>query len=270
MSGAIEATEASAWGDTGVILPALFVGHGSPMNAIEDNEFSQAWAAMGRSLPRPRAILCISAHWETTGTQVTAVERPRTIHDFAGFPPALFEVDYPAPGCPDLARWLRENLDVAITPDFDWGIDHGAWSVLGRMFPEADVPVLQLSLDRSRSPAAHYALGKALRVLRGKGVLILGSGNIAHNLRTVVWKDVAHNWAIAFDEKIRDLIMAGDHDSIIHWDRLGETARLAVPTPEHFLPLLYILALHDPEEPIAFFTEKVTLGSIAMRSLWVG
>lgn len=262
--------DTAEWADTGGTMPALFIGHGTPMNAIEDNGFSRAWAAIGQALPRPRAILCVSAHWETWGTRVTATDRPRTLHDFAGFPRPLFELEYPAPGSPGLAGWLRENLDAPVTPDVQRGLDHGAWSVLCRMFPEADVPVLQLSLDRTLPPASHYRLGQSLRGLRNQGVLILGSGNIVHNLGAAVWKDIAHDWAVAFDERIRDLILAGDPDAVIHWDRLGETARLAVPTPEHFLPLLYILALRDPGEPIRFFTEQVTLGSIAMRSLAVG
>ncbi|QSA98761.1 4,5-DOPA dioxygenase extradiol [Methylococcus sp. EFPC2] len=249
-------------------MPALFIGHGSPMNAIEDTEFSRTWAEIGRSLPRPEAILCISAHWETDGTRITAMDGPRTIHDFYGFPKPLYEVQYPAAGNPDLARWITGHVDCTrIADDFDWGLDHGAWSVLCRLFPEADIPVVQLSLDRTQPPAFHYQLGRALRALRTRGVLIIGSGNIVHNLGTLVWKDVAHDWALAFDEHIRGLIVTGDHDAIVHYQRLGDTARKSVPTNEHFLPLLYILALQDEHEKIGFYTEKVTLGSISMRSL---
>ncbi|MBN2701306.1 MAG: 4,5-DOPA dioxygenase extradiol [Methylohalobius sp. ZOD2] len=256
--------------EAGFQIPALFVGHGSPMNAIEDTEFSRLWMNIGRSLPRPKAILCISAHWETDGMRVTAMENPRTIHDFSGFPKPLFEMEYPAPGSPDLAQWIQEILGPTVSLDFDWGIDHGAWSVLCRMYPEADIPVVQLSLDRTKTPASHYELGKALRVLRRRGVLVVGSGNIVHNLRELVWKDVAYDWAVAFDERVKELILSGDHESLIHYERLGESALRSVPTPEHFLPLLYILALHDPKEAVTFFAEKVTLGSISMRSLMLG
>lgn len=255
---------------TGSRMPAVFIGHGSPMNALEDNEFSRLWNRVGRSVPRPKAILCISAHWETVGTRVTAVESPRTLHDFGGFPKALFDLQYPAPGNPALAQQVQTIADTAVAADFDWGLDHGAWSVLCRMYPEADIPVVQLSLDRAKTPAMHYALGKTLRVLRSRGVLILGSGNLVHNLRTVAWQDTAYDWARAVDEEIKRLILSGDHDAIIHFDRRGEAARLAVPSPEHFLPLLYILALQEPEDAITFFADKVTLGSIAMRSLIVG
>jgi 4,5-DOPA dioxygenase extradiol len=257
--------------DTEAAMPALFIGHGSPTNAIEDTEFSRAWAEAARSLPKPKAVLCISAHWETVGTRVTAMERPQTIHDFYGFPPALFEKRYPAPGSPDLARaaqgLARKN---SIELDFDWGLDHGAWSVLCRMFPEADVPVIQLSLDRSKAPAPHYELGRELRGLRKKGVLILGSGNIVHNLREMVWEDTAYDWALEFDAQIKRLILSGDHEAIIGYPKLGRSARLAVPTPEHYLPLLYVLGTQDKSEGVAFFTDKVTLGSMSMRSVRVG
>src|SRR5512134_213264 len=252
-------------------MPVLFMGHGSPMNAIEENEFSVAWAEAAGSLPRPDAILCISAHWETAGTRVTATERPRTIHDFYGFPKLLFDVEYPAPGSPGLARLVRETIRAAsVREDDDRGLDHGAWSVLRRMFPAADVPVVQLSLDRTKGPAYHYALGRALGPLREKGVLILGSGNIVHNLGLMVWRDTAYDWAAEFDGKLKELILSGDHDAITGYPELGEAARLSVPTNEHFLPLLCVLALQDRGEEIRFFAEKVTLGSISMRSLRIG
>lgn len=252
-------------------MPALFIGHGSPMNAIEDNEFTRSWAEVAESLPRPRAILCVSAHWETAGTRVTAMDGPRTIHDFGGFPRQLFEVRYPAPGSPDLARLVQETVyQVPVRLDFDWGLDHGAWSVLCRMFPNADVPVIQLSLDRTREPAFHYELGKQLKSLRRKGVLIIGSGNMVHNLRMIAWQDVAYDWAVEIDQKIRRAIVAGDHDSLIHYRTIGEAARLAVPTNEHFLPLLYLLGLQDDDDEVAFFADKVTLGSISMCSVRIG
>ena len=211
------------------------------MNAIEDNEFSRAWAEVGQSIPKPKAILCISAHWETEGTRVTAMEQPRTIHDFRGFPKPLFDLKYPASGNPALARLIRDwAVDVPITLDFEWGLDHGAWSVLCRMFPLADIPVVQLSLDRSKPPAFHYGLGKSLRELRNRGILIVGSGNIVHNLGAMVWQDTAHDWALDFDGQIKRLIVSHHHDAIIHYDRLGDAAKASVPTAEHFLPLLYI------------------------------
>jgi 4,5-DOPA dioxygenase extradiol len=246
------------------------VGHGSPLNAIEDNEFSRAWIEVGQALPRPNAILCISAHWETAGTWVTAMDRPKTIYDFYGFPPELYEKKYPALGSPGLARLVQETRMTQVRLDQTWGLDHGAWSVLSRMFPNADIPVVQLSLDRTQAPPFHYALGKELRTLRDKGILIVGSGNMVHNLRMVAWQDEAYDWALEFDETIQRLILSGDHAAIVHYQNLGEAARLAVPTNEHYLPLLYVLAVQDRQEPIRFFTDRVTLGAISMRSVWIG
>ena len=257
--------------DTGATMPALFIGHGSPMNAIEDNKFSQAWAEVARSLPKPKAVLCVSAHWETAGTRVTAMEQPKTIHDFYGFPPALFEKRYSAPGSPDLARMAQGLARKApVELDLDWGLDHGAWSVLCRMFPDADVPVVQLSLDQRKAPASHYELGRELRGLRKKGVLILGSGNMVHNLGEMVWEDTAYDWALAFDERMKGLILSGDHEAIIGYPKLGASARLAVPTPEHYLPLLYVLAAQEESDAVGFFADKVTLGSMSMRSVRLG
>ncbi len=257
--------------DTGFEMPALFIGHGSPMNAIEDNEFSRAWIKAAQKLPRPTAILCISAHWETAGTQVTAMERPKTIYDFYGFPEALYRVHYAPHGAPDLAQYIQGTIrKTPVGLDIDWGLDHGTWSVLSRMFPQADVPVIQLSLDRTRDPGFHYELGKELRGLRKKGVLIVGSGNIVHNLRDIVWEDKAFDWAVEFDERMRQFILDGNHEAIIHYSKLGTTARQAVPTNEHYLPLLYVLALQDKKDAIGFFAEKVTLGSMSMRSLRIG
>lgn len=254
----------------GAKMPAIFIGHGNPMHAIEDSTFSHLWTTIGRALPRPRAILCISAHWETIGTRVTAMDRPRTLHDFAGFPQALFDVKYPAPGSPALAGKVQSLANTPVTLDYDWGLDHGAWSVLCRLFPAADVPIVQLSLDSTKTLAAHYALGQSLRALRNQGVLIVGSGNIVHNLGAVVWKDTAYDWALRFDEQIKHWILAGDHTAILHFDRLGAAARLAVPTSEHYLPLLYCLAQQEPGETVTFFAETVTLGAIGMRSLLIG
>ena len=257
--------------DTGVTMPALFIGHGSPINAIEDTEFSRAWAEVARALPKPKAVLCVSAHWETQGTRVTAMEQPRTIYDFHGFPPALYQKRYPAPGSPEVARLAQGLVQKApIQLDSEWGLDHGAWAVLCRMFPEADVPVIQLSLDNHKDPAAHYELGRELKALRRKGVLIVGSGNIVHNLREIEWEDTAYDWALEFDARLKELILSGDHRSIIDYSKLGRSARLAVPTPEHYLPLLYVLGTGDEAEGLAFFADKVTLGSMSMRSVKIG
>jgi 4,5-DOPA dioxygenase extradiol len=255
---------------SGKKMPVLFVGHGSPMNAMKNNEFSRAWIKTGKILPRPNAILCISAHWETKGTGVTAMDRPKTIHDFGGFPPALYEIQYPAPGSLELADMIREAItSTDVSLDHTWGLDHGTWSVLRKMFPKADIPVIQLSLDRNQDASFHYLLGKELKPLRNRGVLIVGSGNIVHNLRMMSWKDEGYDWAIEFDEIIKQLILSGDHETIINYENLGKTSRLSIPTNEHYLPLLYILALQDHHEQVRFFTDKVTLGSISMRSLWI-
>jgi 4,5-DOPA dioxygenase extradiol len=252
-------------------MPVLFIGHGNPMNALEDNEFSREWVRVGATLPRPQAILCISAHWETVGTRVTAMERPRSIHDFFGFPPELFAFQYPAPGAPALADSIRKQVSsVDIQPDQDWGLDHGAWSVLVRLFPNADVPVLQLSLDRTWQPQSHYDLGQALKPLRDQGVLIIGSGNIVHNLGLVVWEDIAFDWAQEYDTRIKEWILAGDHEPIIHYEKQGRPAQLSVNSAEHYEPLLYCLGLKNPDEPVQFFNEKLWGGSLSMRSLQIG
>ncbi|HJW30759.1 MAG TPA: 4,5-DOPA dioxygenase extradiol, partial [Saprospiraceae bacterium] len=219
--------------DTGTIMPALFVGHGSPTNAIEDNEFSRAWVKAGQSLPIPKAILCISAHWMTNGTRVTAMEKPKTIHDFSGFPQELYRMQYPAEGSPALARLTEQIIKTtSVEMDFNWGLDHGTWSVLCRMFPDADIPVVQLSLDGYKEPQQHYELGVLLQSLRNKGVLIIGSGNMVHNLMMLSWQDTSYDWAVEFDEKLKELILSGDHDSIVHYERLGRSANLSIPTNE--------------------------------------
>jgi 4,5-DOPA dioxygenase extradiol len=260
---------------TGQKLPVLFFGHGNPMNAIEDSVYSQAWVDAGQSIPRPQAILCVSAHWETAGTKTTAMEKPRTIHDFGGFPPELYAQQYPAPGSPALARLVQQTVSEASTgarvdTDTTWGLDHGAWSVLIRVYPQAGIPVVQLSLDRTQPPAYHYALGQALKPLRRRGVLIVGSGNIVHNLMVVRPGGAAYDWAQEFDQTMERLMLAGDHPSIVNYDRLGQTARLAIPTNEHFLPLLYVLGLQDEGEPLSFFAEGLEWGSLSMRSVKIG
>lgn len=248
------------------------------MNAIEDNEFRRGWAEVARKIPRPRAVLCVSAHWETTGASVTAAERPGTIHDFFGFPDELFALCYPAPGSPELARTVAGMIGrseaghsgAAGTPialDGERGLDHGAWSVLAAMYPEADVPVVQLGLDTSRPASAHYAIARQLAPLRRDGVLILGSGDIVHNLRVMdPHRPDGYDWAIRFNDDVRRLILAGDHDPLVDYAALGHDARLAVPTPEHYLPLLYALAVRGQGEEVTLFNDRVVMGSVSMTS----
>lgn len=249
-------------------MPVLFIGHGNPMNAIESNAFSFAWEEMGRKLIKPDGILCVSAHWETNGTGVTAMEFPRTIHDFSGFPEELFSVEYKAPGSPELAKRVQELCrSTPVRLDEGWGLDHGTWSVLCRMFPAADVPVVQLSLDRRKPAPAHYALAKKLSILRDENILILGSGNIVHNLGMLNWDGSAHDWAREFDLRVARMILDRDHKGIIDLPDRSEESRRAIPTPEHFLPLLYCLALQESQDEISFFAEEVVLGALSMRSL---
>jgi 4,5-DOPA dioxygenase extradiol len=261
----------AAFPETGETMPVVFVGHGNPMNAIEDNVYSRAWIGAGKALPRPRAILSVSAHWETKGSRVTAMERSRTLYTFDGFPEELFRAKYPAPGAPQLAALVQQTLkSKEVRPDRKWGLDHGTWAVLCRLFPAADIPVVQLSLDRTKGAAHHYALAGPLRALRRKGILILGSGNVVHNLYRLVWQERAFDWASEFDETVKRLILSGDHDALVHYEGLGENASLAIPTNEHFLPLLYVLALREEREPLSFFAEGVTLGTISMRAFRIG
>ncbi len=252
-------------------MPVLFLGHGSPMNALEDNEYTKNFKAVGQSLPVPKAILCISAHWETKGTFVTAMEHPQTIHDFGGFPKALNEYQYPAPGSPDFAQQTKALItSTEIGLDHGWGLDHGAWTVLCHLFPQADIPVYQLSLDYRKDPLWHYELGVELKALRDRGVLIVGSGNIVHNLRMLNWQNPqgsAYDWAIEADETIKQLILKNDYKSLSNYKSLGKAFELAIPTPDHYLPLLYTLALKDSNESIQFFNDKTEMGSISMRSL---
>jgi 4,5-DOPA dioxygenase extradiol len=253
-------------------MPALFVGHGSPMNAIEKNRFAEAWEKIGQDLPKPSAILCISAHWQEEETRGTASKRPETIYDFWGFPEELYKVTYPAPGSPRLVNSLTGMfLKVQITPDPMRGFDHGCWAVLVRMFPKANIPVIELSLNLSLSPRAQYALARELSVLRKKGVLIMGSGNIVHNLPMRRAKDSGpYDWALEFDALTRDLIEKGDHERLIEYEKLGQAARLSIPTNEHYLPALYVLALQENHEPVTFFNEEIVSGSISMRGFRVG
>ncbi len=254
-------------------MPVLFLGHGSPMNALEDNEYTRNFKAIGQSLPQPKAILCVSAHWETKGTFVTAMINPKTIHDFGGFPKALNEFEYPAPGSPDYAQQTKELItSTAVGLDQGWGLDHGAWTVLCHLFPQANIPVYQLSLDHTKVPLWHYELGLELKALRDKGVLIVGSGNIVHNLRMLNWSSPqagGYDWAIEADASIKDLILKNDYKSLSNYKSLGKAMELAIPTPDHYLPLLYTLAMKDKNETISFFNDKTEMGSISMTSLQI-
>ena len=253
-------------------MPVLFLGHGSPMNAIEENEFVTGFRNIGKSISKPNAILCISAHWETKGTFVTAMEKPKTIHDFGGFPKALFDVQYPAPGSPELAKETKSIIKkTTIGLDEKWGLDHGAWSVIKHLYPNADVPVIQMSLDYSQSPQYHYELAKELSSLRNKGVLIVGSGNMVHNLGKVAWNRLnetyAYEWATEANEKMKSFIINGEHNPLINFKSQGKAFDLAIPTPEHYLPLLYALALQQKDDQVSLFNDKAVAGSLTMTSL---
>ncbi len=254
-------------------MPVLFLGHGSPMNAIEENSFTQGWRAVAKDLPSPNAILCISALWETTGTFVTGMERPRTIHDFGGFPKALFDVQYPAPGSPTLAKLTQDAATSAHSGvDHQWGLDHGAWSVIMHLFPKADVPVVQLSLDRRLSPQQHYDLARDLSGLRRKGVLIIGSGNMVHNLGVIDWQnpDGGYDWAVEANTRMKELVLGEGHAQLANYAAQGKAFQLSIPTPEHYLPLLYTLGLKDRNEAVSIFNDRTVMGSISMTSIRIG
>ena len=253
-------------------MPALFVGHGSPMNALADNRYTRALRKQAQQFPRPAAVLCVSAHWYTQGTAVTAMPKPKTIHDFGGFPQALFDVQYPAPGDPRLAAKVQSLLAPMDVPaDFSWGLDHGAWQVLVHLYPEADIPVIQLSIDARQPPRFHYDLGRRLAPLRDVGVLLLGSGNIVHNLRRMQRVDdaPAYDWAARFAAAVRTAVLTRDHDSLINYERWGDDAQLSVPTPEHYLPLLYVLGAQSATDSAQVFVEGIDNGSLDMMSFSV-
>jgi 4,5-DOPA dioxygenase extradiol len=254
-------------------MPVLFAGHGNPMNALETNQYTSAWKRIGADLPRPRAIVSVSAHWYTPGARVTAQERPRTIHDFGGFPRALYEVEYPAPGSPALARRVRELLAPAeVALDERWGLDHGTWSVLVHLFPRADVPVVQLGIDETLTPAEHWDLALGLRPLRDDGILIFGSGDVVHNLHTYSWGRhpvEPYEWAVRFEQVVRTAIEEGDLETVVGYEELPDAA-LAAPTPDHFLPLLYVLAQGRPEERVTYPVEGFDGGSVSMLAVRIG
>jgi 4,5-DOPA dioxygenase extradiol len=258
------------------LMPVLFIGHGSPMNGIEDNEFRARWKNMAKEIPTPAAVLVVSAHWFSKGTRITAMDFPKTIHDFGGFPQELFDVQYPAPGNPALAMETASLIQSAhVELDHDWGLDHGTWTVVRHMYPEANIPVLQLSIDYSKPPQYHYDLAKELYGLRKKGVLIIGSGNMVHNLRMVSWQNINNpgfgfDWALKMNDTFKQLISDGDYKPLINYESLGAEARLAIPTPEHYLPLLYTLGLKGNKDNVSFFNDKAVAGSLTMTSVKLG
>lgn len=254
-------------------MPAIFFGHGNPMNALARNPYTEAWSALGASVRRPRAILSVSAHWYTWGTAVTAMERPRTVHDFGGFPRELFEFEYPAPGDALLAGRVRELLAPSdVQADTSWGLDHGTWSVLAHAFPDATIPVVQLSIDRALSPALHYERARRLAPLRGEGVLVVGSGNVVHNLALMRWEDGAapYDWAVRFNDRVRKCLTSSDHDALLALGRGDTDARLAVPTPDHYLPLLYVAAVQQEGEGVSIPVDGIEMGSVSMLAAAVG
>ncbi|MDW3193063.1 MAG: 4,5-DOPA dioxygenase extradiol [Cytophagales bacterium] len=256
-------------------MPVLFLGHGNPMNAIMENKFVQGWRQVAGEIHEPSAILCISAHWETRGTKLTTMEQPKTIHDFGGFPKALFEVQYPAPGSPELAKYTQQQIQsTLIELDHDWGLDHGAWSVIKHMYHKANIPIVEMSLDYTKPPKYHYELARELSFLRKKGVLIIGSGNVVHNLRMAAWdrldEEFSYDWAEESNDLIEKSVMHGDHSKLWNYAAQGRSLDLAVPTPEHFLPLLYVMGLQSKNEDVQLFNKATLAGSLSMTSLKVG
>jgi len=260
-------------GEEDLTHPVLFIGHGSPMNGIEDNTFSQKWAKLGNEIPKPKAVLVISAHWLTNGTQITAMPNPKTIHDFGGFPDELFQVQYPAPGNPELAETTSKLItSTNVGLDHDWGLDHGTWTVVRHMYPNADIPVLQLSIDYNKPPQYHYDLALQLKALRKKGVLVIGSGNMVHNLRMVAWDklrepEYGFDWAIEMNAIFKEKIGNNDFKSLIEYEKLNAAAKLAIPTPDHYYPLLYAMALQNSKDAVNFFNDKPVGGSLTMTSV---
>ncbi|MBU3658645.1 MAG: 4,5-DOPA dioxygenase extradiol [Flavobacteriales bacterium] len=257
-------------------MPILFLGHGSPMNAIEENQFVEGFRNVGKSIPKPNAILCISAHWLTKGTKVTAMDLPPTIHDFGGFPKALFDVQYPAPGSPELAKETQQVLSpIAVELDDSWGLDHGAWSVIKHLYPNADIPVIQMSINYGQPMSYHFELAQKLQSLREKGILIIGSGNIIHNLRMVDFANMnkdnyGYDWAIEVREKVNNFLLDGNYTPLIQYEKQSKAFQLAIPTPDHYIPLLYILGLQQKNEKLSLFNDKLVAGSLSMTSIKIG
>lgn len=252
-------------------MPAMFIGHGSPMNGIEQNSYSNKWREIASKIPTPKAVICISAHWLTKGTFITAMDNPKTIHDFGGFPRELFEVNYPAPGSPELAKSVVEQVSHPIHLDHDWGLDHGTWTVVRHMFPEANVPVLQLSIDYNQPPGFHYELGKKLTALRNQGVLLIGSGNMVHNLGMVAWDKLntpfGFDWANEMNSVFKEKIGNNEHEALVNYTTLHSEWRKAIPTPDHYYPLLYTLGHRDKSKDIVFFNDEAVAGSLTMTSV---
>ncbi len=255
-------------------MPAIFFGHGNPLNVLLTNDYTRGWAAVGNGIPRPKGVLCVSAHWYLPATLVTAMPSPRTIHDFGGFPRELYEIEYPAPGDPALADRVRALLaPISVDRDERWGLDHGTWSVLHSVFPKADVPVVQLSIDETQPAAFHYAVGKKLAPLRDEGILVIGSGNLVHNLHAYAWgqhRVEPFDWAVRFERQVRDFLRAGEDGPLIQYEKLGQDAMLSVPTPDHYVPLLYIMSLRREGEPISFPVEGFDGGSVSMLAVQFG
>jgi 4,5-DOPA dioxygenase extradiol len=255
-------------------MPVIFFGHGNPMNALQTNGWTESWVTIGNTMPRPKGIVCVSAHWYLPATLVTAMEQPRTIHDFGGFPRELYAIQYPASGQPELAARVRDLLaPISVRFDHEWGLDHGTWSVLCHVFPNADIPVVQLSIDETQTPEFHYELAKRLAPLRDEGVLVIGSGNLVHNLHTYAWgrhKIDPFDWAVRFEERARELLLEGNHKPLINYESLGKDAQLSIPTPDHYLPLLYVIALQRENDKVSFPVEGFDGGSVSMLSVMIG
>lgn len=258
------------------LMPVLFIGHGSPMNGIEDNDFSNRWKQLAKEIPVPKAVIVVSAHWMSRGTKITAMDFPQTIHDFGGFPDELFNVQYPAPGSPTIAKETASIIhSTQVEMDHDWGLDHGTWTIVRHMYPDANIPVLQLSIDYTKPPQYHYDLAKELHELRKKGILIIGSGNMVHNLRMVAWnklneKEYGYDWANQINNTFKEHISSGTHDMLINYELLGKEAKLAIPTPEHYIPLLYTLGAKSKKDDISFFNDRAVGGSLTMTSVRIG
>lgn len=255
-------------------MPAIFFGHGNPMNTLRSNAFTAGWAALGTALPLPAAVLSVSAHWYIGATAVTAMSTPRTIHDFGGFPQRLYEFQYPAPGDPELASRVRDLLaPLPVALDEQWGLDHGTWSVLAHVFPHADIPVVQLSIDATQPAEFHYRIGRQLGSLRDEGVLVIGSGNLVHNLSAYIWREPdrkPYDWALRFEQRVRELLVAGGGASLIAYKNLGQDAMLSCPTPDHYLPLLYVIGRRREGEPVSFPVEGFDGGSMSMLTVRIG